>query len=162
MKPRSTSPLAGGWKRQAAGFALIAAISILVLLSLLGAYLGRIAVSSQMGSAQDIQGSRAYQAARAGMEWGLYQVLDPTNALGLQMPACPAATTLAIEGFSVTVSCVQSAAYIEATRTTVVYSLAAIASLGTVGTPGYVERNIQSNVVKCRDPDNPLPGHACS
>ena len=64
------------------GFALLSAIFILVVLATLGAFILNVSSSQQIGSALDIQGVRAYQAARAGIEWGVHQVqsFDPTGA----------------------------------------------------------------------------------
>ena len=56
------------------GFAIVSAIFILVVLSVLGAAMVSLSTSQHLGSAQDVQGARAYQAARSGVEWGLYQV----------------------------------------------------------------------------------------
>lgn len=67
------------------GFALPAAVFLLVVLTALGAFILNISTSQQMGSALDIQGERAYQAAYAGMEWVRYQVWNNN--------ACPAETT---------------------------------------------------------------------
>ena len=61
------------------GFALVSAIFLLVILVSLAAFLVNISTSQSITSAQDVQGSRAYHAARAGADWGLYQVLDPIN-----------------------------------------------------------------------------------
>ncbi len=41
--------------------------------------------------ALDVQGARAYWAARSALEWGAFQVIDPDNSQGLaadQLPAC--------------------------------------------------------------------------
>ena len=56
------------------GFAIVSAIFILVVLAALGAFILNISTSQHIGSALDVQGIRAYQAARAGIEWGLYRV----------------------------------------------------------------------------------------
>lgn len=156
---------------RARGFALLSAIAILVLLSALAAYLARIAAMSQIGAAQDVLGSRAYHAARTGVEWGLYQVLDPTNTtvvapgsgLWPNLPACPAATTLSLEGFSVAVSCTAYGPYYESgsTRTSRLYTISATASSGTLGTAGYVERALSATVSKCRATDGSAPSYAC-
>jgi MSHA biogenesis protein MshP len=53
------------------GFATIVALFLLVVLAALGAFMVSISTSQQVGSAQDIQGTRAYWAARAGLEWGI-------------------------------------------------------------------------------------------
>lgn len=158
---KNPSRIASAIRPPAPGFALVSAIALLVVLAVLGAYLGRIATSSQIGSAQDIQSARAYQAARAGLEWGLYQVLDPGNALGMTLPSCPSAATLTIDGFSVAVSCNSYGPYNEGTRSSVVFSLVSTSSAGAAGSAGYVERQVRASVSKCRDPGSPLPGFSC-
>lgn len=57
------------------GFGAIAAIVILVILAALAAAIVSLGTTQQMTSAQDVMSSKAWQAARAGNEWGLYQVL---------------------------------------------------------------------------------------
>ncbi len=158
--------------RRARGFVLASAIFLLVILASLGAFLVNISMNLSLSSAQDVQGSRAYQAARAGIEWGLYQVLDPTNATVVapgdpqwpNMPGC-AANGLSIEGFAVNVTC-QFNDYSEAglNRRIRVFSLVATAfPLGSVivGTPGFSERQIQTTVSKCRDVDGSAPSYEC-
>lgn len=88
------------------GFAIVAAVFILVVLSALGAFILNISNNQQIGSALDVQGVRAYQAARAGIEWGLYRQLQQSSCVA-SASFVPAATTL--NGFTVTVSCVATA-----------------------------------------------------
>lgn len=101
------------------GFAILSAIFILVVLAALGAFILNISSSQQIGSALDVQSARAYQAARAGIEWGVYQVQssanynfsygNPATVVGAANPnlrACPASPTSFAEfGFTVTVLC---------------------------------------------------------
>jgi MSHA biogenesis protein MshP len=89
--------------RKCGGFAIFSAVFILVVLAALGAFILNISSGQQLGSTLDVQGARAYQAARAGIEWGLYQQMQG----GAACPAgnfVPGAPTLA--GFTVSVSCV--------------------------------------------------------
>lgn len=154
---------------RARGFALPSAIFLLVILAGLSAFLVNISLTQNTTSAQDVQGGRAYHAARAGIEWALYLVLDPTNATVVapaspawpHMPAC-AAGVLAIGGFAVTVTCVATA-YLEAgnTRSISVYTLTATATLGAPGLPGTVERQVVVSVSKCRTRDGFLPAYEC-
>jgi len=58
--------------------AIISAIIILVVLALLGAYAVQVSTLQHMGSVQDLESVRAYQAARAGVEWALFRV-QPAN-----------------------------------------------------------------------------------
>lgn len=166
---RSTST--GAFRRLASdGFVLPSAIFLLVILAGLAAFLVHISTTQSITSAQDIQGVRAYHAARAGVEWGLYQVLDPTNASVVapaaptwpNMPACPAAAAMTIEGFAVTVNCASND-YSEAglDRRIRVYRLVSTASLGVVGTVSRVEREVAVTVSKCRTLDGAAPDYAC-
>ena len=92
--------------RPSRGFAMLAAIFILIVVAALGSYVAVISSNQQIGAAQDLQGSRAYSAARSGLEWGLYQVnvvnahAACTSASGSFVPAAPS-----LSGFTVTVSC---------------------------------------------------------
>jgi MSHA biogenesis protein MshP len=57
------------------GFSLVTAIFLLVVLAGLAAAMVNISTFQQTGSALDVQGTRVTQAARTGLEWGLYQQL---------------------------------------------------------------------------------------
>ncbi len=96
--------MSGG--RARGGFALPSAIFLLVVLAALGAVLLRISTSQQIGAALDVQGARAYQAARAGIEWGMFQ--------SLRNDSC-GSTTLAfvvtgLSEFSTAVACTRTTA----------------------------------------------------
>lgn len=98
------------------GFAIVSAIFILVVLAALGAFIVSISTSQQIGSALDVQGVRALQAARAGIEWGLYQQLPLQRTNPPTYATCaatfgtngtftfPAAAT-SLQAFTVTVTC---------------------------------------------------------
>lgn len=88
------------------GFAMVSAIFILVVLAALGGFVVSLSSGQQVGGALDLQGVRAYQAARAGLEWGLYRQLRAGSCAGATSFA-PAASSLA--GFTVTVDCVATA-----------------------------------------------------
>lgn len=90
-------------RRLQGGFTAISAIVILVVLVALGAFVVNVSTTQQLGSAQDVQGVRAYEAARAGIEWGLHQQLRNGACAGAASFVPPAPT---LAGFTVTVSCV--------------------------------------------------------
>jgi MSHA biogenesis protein MshP len=133
--------------KRESGFVLPTAIFLLVVLAALGATMASLSRTSHVGSALDIQGSRAYQAARAGVEWAAWQVLrNPA-------PACLAApTALALGGalatMSVNVSCVQAGAYTDGADTLEVYRITATATSGVPGEVDYVERRIEASFSK--------------
>ena len=67
--------------RRQRGFSIVTAIFLMVVLALLGAFIVSVTGLQQSSQQLDVQGVRAYQAARAGIEWGACQVLDPSNTL---------------------------------------------------------------------------------
>ncbi|OIR07180.1 hypothetical protein GALL_107690 [mine drainage metagenome] len=136
-----------GARKRSAGFALVAAIFLLVVLAALGAFIVSVSTSQQIGSALDVQGERAYQAARSGIEWGVYQQTRNGSCASTTSFAFPAAaTTLAT--FTVTVKC---SAYPDASGGPTVYQIIATAcnqpAAGSCpnSSPGlaYVERQMQ-------------------
>lgn len=62
------------------GVSLITAIFLLVVLAGLAVAMVTLATTQQVSSTLDVQGTRAYLAARAGTEWGVYQVTRANGA----------------------------------------------------------------------------------
>jgi len=131
--------------RTQAGFAAIAAIFLAVILAALGAFMVTFSNTQQLTSAQDIQGSRAYWAARAGLEWGIGTVVAVSNPSTIIPTTCTTATPIIIDSFSVAVTC-SVAAYTEASATPnrFIFQITSVASTtgGTAGSIGYIERSI--------------------
>ncbi len=140
-------------KRHQRGLGAIAAIVVLVLLAALAAAIVRLGASQQSALAQDVQAERAAQAARAGIEWGLYQAFKGswTTCAGSSQTLDLTADT----GMRVTVSC-SATAYNEGeqdvgtARTVRVYTIDAVAcpastcpDAAMAAQPGYVERRRQ-------------------
>lgn len=84
------------------GFTIVSAIFILVVLAALGAFIVSISTTQNIGSALDVQGVEAYQAAKAGLEWGLHRQLRSGSCVGATSFS-PTAGTLS--SFTVTVIC---------------------------------------------------------
>jgi MSHA biogenesis protein MshP len=136
------------------GLGAVAAIAVLVVLAALAAAVVRLGSAAQTGAAQDVLGARAWQAARAGTDWGLYQAFKGAWS------ACSNATqTLDLvteTGFRVTVRC-DSRSFNEGEsapgtpQTVRVYAIDAVACNGAAtcpddgraARPGYVERRLQ-------------------
>jgi MSHA biogenesis protein MshP len=130
-------------KRPHQGFAAIAAVFLLVVLAALGAFMLTFSNTQQLTSAQDVQGSRAYWAARAGLAWGVGSVAVSSAAC----PVPPAPFT--VDGFKLTVTCVRST-YSENGNTVVVFTFSSTAQLGVTppspGSAGYIERSVSVSV----------------
>ncbi|SMB24124.1 conserved exported protein of unknown function [Sterolibacterium denitrificans] len=99
---------------KARGFAIVTALFILVVLALLGSYVVNIITGMHRGQTLDLLGVQAQQAARAGVEWGLYKQQRDHSCTGSTSLSL-AGTTLA--DFAVTVQCadVDGVAHIVAT-----------------------------------------------
>lgn len=134
------------------GFAAIGAVFVVVVLAALGAFMVTISTTQQISSAQDIQGQKAYWAARGGLEYAVGTVVS-TNACPASSPAL-----LTLNTFSVCVTCTAST-YTEAGSSTKLYRLNAIArsvplsscaSLSAVdaavGKPGFIERSVSATI----------------
>src|SRR5690606_39688153 len=79
------------------GFGLVAALFLILVIAGVIAAMARLAVTQHSTSSLALQQARAYQAARAGLEWGMYRVLVDD--------ACPASEQFNVSGFAVTVAC---------------------------------------------------------
>ncbi|RJG01253.1 hypothetical protein [Noviherbaspirillum sedimenti] len=123
------------------GFALVSAIFLLVVLASLGAAMVFFSSVQHTTSAQDVNGSKTYQAARAGIEWASFQILR--NA------ACSANTSLslggALAGIAVNVQCVKSS-FTEGDTVGNMYQITSTASIGTAGSPNFVQRQLHAAV----------------
>jgi MSHA biogenesis protein MshP len=173
-------------RRTNRGFALASAIFILVVLAALAVAITLLTTQSQAGVARDLLGSRAYQAARAGLDWGAYRVLDPLNTTATSgsapLPNCPGAAgstcpaaaspvaaavptapfaSTVLAGQTVTLQC-SCTDHTEAGRNIRVFQLKSTAAFGTGLTA--VERQVSARVAYCRDPNgNPAsqPPYGC-
>ncbi len=122
------------------GFSMVAAIFLLVVLSALGTFMLTFSNTQHIASAQDIQGSRAYWAARAGLAWGI-------GSISATPTACPAsAAPASVNGFALTVACSMTP-YNESGVDKRVFSLTSTAAAGgAVGSIGHVERSLSATV----------------
>jgi MSHA biogenesis protein MshP len=127
------------------GFSLVTAIFLLVVIAALGTFAVTLSTTQQQNSALDVMGVRAYQAARAGIEWAAYGVSQ--TASGVKWSGCLSSTNLGVLGgtlapFSVAVTC-NAASSVEGTSTFWIYDVTTKAqTAGSVGNPGFVEREI--------------------
>jgi MSHA biogenesis protein MshP len=154
--------------RGAAGFVLPTAVFLIVVMAALASYMVRTFTLMRSGFDLSLQGANAYQAALAGLEWGSYQALDPANSwtVGSALPGCPATTTLSnlggrLAGFSVSVSCSGGTSYTEGNHKVAVYRFSSKASYGVSGSAGYVERDVQTLAILCKDPTALGPAYRC-
>lgn len=119
------------------GFAAIAAIFLVVVLAALGGFMLTFSNTQHLTSAQDLSGTRAYWAARAGLEWGVASISS----------SCPATpSTLTVDGFSVRVTCSEQA-FDEGGVARRLYRLNSVASSSSaVGSLGFIERSVSASL----------------
>ncbi len=128
------------------GFSIVSAIFLLVVLATLGTLMVTFATVQHTTAAQDVQGARAYQAARAGADWGLYQIKK------IGGPSCAGSTNLSFGGtlstFPVTVTCTATGPVTEEGISVTFYTIVATAtSQGTsLGTSNHIERQVRVTV----------------
>lgn len=127
FKPRS----------QAGGFALPTAIFLLVVMAALGGFMMNFSTNTAINSAQDVQGTRVYWAARAGVEWAVSSILYAGNCDN---------PPVSFEGFAVSIVCTSDAHDENGTVRTIWRVVATANSTGAAGALGYVERELSATV----------------
>lgn len=108
-----------------AGFALVNAIFLLVVLALLGVVMVTLSGVQSRTPVFALQGARAYHAARSGIEWGIAKI-----------PACSGSADNS--GFAVAVTC--------STPAPGIYVLTSTATQGSYGTTDFISRTVQAKV----------------
>ena len=125
------------------GFAIVSALFILIALAALGAFIATVSSTQHVGSALDVDGARAYQAAHAGAEWGVARALASN---------CATTTNVGtLNGMSITVTCARVAnGNASEVGLNAIYAIdstscnlpVAGACPGAAGSRSYVERRI--------------------
>ena len=127
------------------GISLITAVFLLVVFSALGIFMLTLSTTQEYTMTYGVRGARAYQAARAGIEWGAHHALNDGDC-----SAFPDTVTLnsgGLAGFTVDVGCTMTT-HIEKGLTFRVFTLDADAASQSpgFGQPGHVRRVIRATV----------------
>ena len=137
------------------GFSLVSAIFLLVVLAVLGAAMVTFSTTQDQGQALDAMGSRAYEAANAGIEWAAYNIAISPGVAKAATPVFVPGTGTALGGklapLTVTVGYTAVAHSDAATAGALVgnmwtYDIAASAVYGVPGTADYVERILDAKM----------------
>jgi MSHA biogenesis protein MshP len=146
------------------GIALATAIFLIVVLAALGAIVLTVSGLQHTSSARDVMGSKALQAARAGIEWGAFKVLQQPIPGVCPGTGVPPSTTISLPGgtdltgLTVVVTCLLTTAQEGARSTTALgnplefYLITATACNQppcpntTNPGPAYVERQLQATI----------------
>jgi len=147
---------------QQRGISLVAGIFLLLLMSVLAAMLANLMSMTNRNMAADIGGSRAFQAARAGAEWAMYQINhSDENATSTTPPTCASvvAPFPSIPGHQLNVFCA-AYAYKEGSRNVTIYEIISTANAIGVVSPG-IERQVNVRFEECRDTALSGPPYWC-
>lgn len=124
------------------GFSLVSALFVLVVLAVVSASMLGVAAAQRRSSSFALLGTRAYQAARSGIEWAVASAIATPGS-------CPAAAfTLdegGLTGFSVLVTCASSQ-HEENGAVTTVFRFTSEARYGSFGDDDYASRRIEATV----------------
>jgi MSHA biogenesis protein MshP len=100
------------FRSRQSGVGLVTAIVLLVMMAGLGAAVIALTTGQAVTSALDLQGARAYQAARAGAEYAAYRArIDNVCAADSFVLPTP------MEAFRVSVTCTEAPQFVTETRT---------------------------------------------
>ena len=121
-----------------AGFGLVAAMFVIIIIAAVIATMARLAVTQNSTNSLAIQQARAYQAAQAGLEWGISRAVNGQ----------PCASSFSLSGFSISVTCTPTTAVTiaEENPTVQFYELTATAEYGTTGGADYAYRRLTAVV----------------
>lgn len=120
------------------GITLVGAIFVLIIVALLGQYLINITGVQRQTSTLTLQSARAYQAARAGIEWGIDRVVNSASCVGT--------TELnpRIGNFTTTVLCNTVGTYNEDGIEVTIFRITAESEYGDYGDIDYVSRELEA------------------
>ncbi|OOZ38996.1 hypothetical protein BOW53_13425 [Solemya pervernicosa gill symbiont] len=142
---------------QQQGFSLIGAIFLMVVLAAVGGYMVSISSGFHISGANAVEGSRAYYAAKGGLEWAISE-LELDNAAVNSATVCSGTVdgqvtnygSGALDGFSVQLSC-SSSSYTETPNTYSIFIVEARSyktalGVSAIGSLGYVSRSMKAKV----------------
>ena len=137
-----------------AGFTTIMSLFLLWVLTALGGYMLTFSNTQQLTAAQDIAGSRAYWAARGGLEWGMGNLIRQpasTAACPDSPTSLPGGTALFDGGFTVVLTCTMLSFTegLPIAKPKKMFFLTSVASnSGQPGDVGFIERSLSGSVEK--------------
>lgn len=119
------------------GFGLVAAMFVIIIITAVITAMARLAETQNATNSMAIQQARAYQAARAGLEYGVARVL-----------AGGGCSSFSLDGFAVGVTCVAQTpiSVPEENDLVTFYTITAAAQYGTTGNPDYAYRQLTAVV----------------
>ena len=136
------------------GFSLVTAIFILIVLAALGSYMVTIGGTNRATSSAALQGARAYQAARSGIDWSVYmistaadQTTARTNCNGIINANNFTLNVAGLNNFTISTLCSFTTHSQQGLLNVTVYTITSTAtSGGNYGDLDFVQRRITATI----------------
>ncbi len=128
------------------GFGLVAAMFLIIVIAGVIAAMWRMSATQTATNNLTLQQARAYQAARAGLEWGILRFLNDETCTE------PPFSAPGLDGFVVTVECPvverveRNDLHEEELKGIVIQRIVATAEYSNVGSPDYAYRKLSTVV----------------
>lgn len=124
---------------RSAGFTLLSTLFLLVVVSLLGAYMVKLATAQHLTSALEIDALRARYAAYSGLEWVQSEVINTS--------ACPSVpSVLTVGAYQVSMTACNASNVVEGTVNYQLFDVTVLASRGSFGSAGYTQARLQATL----------------
>lgn len=137
MRPDPTLP------RRARGFGLVAALFLIIVVTLVVIAMARLSAVQHGSNSLAIQQARAYQAARAGLEWGISRAFNA----GACSAGTPSLAGSGLAEFTVNVACASNSYTDNEGNPVQIFRLTATAQNGSPGgRPDYAYRQLTAVV----------------
>jgi len=137
------------------GFGAITVIILIVVFSLIGAYMSTLSTGSTMNTILSGGSIQAWFASRSGVEWAVYQALNRPACVCGGTSCCTAGTSIdgavinfaggGTAGYQANIDCNESSLS-EGSVNYCVYNIGVTASRGNTGEETYVARRIEVTV----------------
>lgn len=131
--------------REKKGFALVAALFLIIVLAMLGLFAVKISSTQQQSIDLELLGTRAQAAADSGIEYAASQLFKNGKTCA-NISGTFNFTQSALKGFSTQITCVFTT-HVDGAATHQVYELSSTATSGTYGTTNYVSRQEKRTVM---------------
>lgn len=125
------------------GFGLVAALFVIIVITLVIAAMARLSTTQHGSNSLALQQARAYQAARAGLEWGISSAVNAGSCIngGVSMAGG------GLSEFTVSLTCSSTSHTDEDGSSLTIYRLTAQAQNGSAGSrPDYAFRSLTAVV----------------
>ena len=121
------------------GFILISILFLVAVLAVIAVVMSSTSTVQHFTNVYSIQASRAYFAARSGLEYAI----DRAVTAG----ACTSGTVVLTGiAFTINVSCAATVGINEAGNTTTVFTISSTATSGTLGNINFVTRTVRATI----------------